>query len=116
MRFCRDIEKVSKALFLQLSARFLPVSAAEGPRHLLVINLMRAVRRGGCDSSVALVAMVEAATVDIPGVADVSLTENLSTQRVNQTCKLQGISPTDDIDVTSLPQGPLLVTHPVVCR
>jgi len=67
---------------------------------------MRAVRRGGCDSTVALVTMVEAATADSSGVGDVSLAENLSTQRVNQTCKLQGISPTDDTDVISLPQGP----------
>jgi len=36
-----------------------------GPRHLLVINPMRAVRRGGCDTTVALVTMVVAATTDI---------------------------------------------------
>jgi len=30
MRFCRDIQKVSKALFLQFSVRFLPVAAAGG--------------------------------------------------------------------------------------
>jgi len=61
--------------------------ALDGPQHLLVINLMRAVRRGGCDSTAALVTMVEAATADIPGVADVSLADNLSTQCVDQTCK-----------------------------
>jgi len=50
--------------------------------------------------------MVESATADIPGAGDVSLAENLPTQHVNQTCKLQGIPPTDDTDVISLPQGP----------
>ena len=49
--------------------------------------------------------MVQAATADIPGAGDVSLAENLSTQCVNQTCKLQGMPPTDDTDVISLPQG-----------
>jgi len=58
--------------------------------------------------------MVVAAAVDIPGAVDVSLTENVSTQCVNLTCKLQGFPPTDDTDVISLPQGP--VTHPAVCR
>ena len=77
----------------------------EGLQRLLVINLMRAVRRGGCDSTVA---MVEAATADIPGAADVSLAENLSTQCVNQTCKLQGISPTDDTDVISFSHRPFV--------
>jgi len=49
--------------------------------------------------------MVQAATADIPGAGDVSLAENLSTQCVNQTCKLQGMPPTDDTDVISLSQG-----------
>jgi len=33
---------------------------------------MRAVRRGGCDSTVALITMVVAATADITGAEDVS--------------------------------------------
>jgi len=78
----------------------------EGLQRLLVINLMRAVRRGGCDSTVALVTMIVDVTANIPGAGDVSLAENLSTQCVNQTCKLQGIPSTDDTDVISLPQGP----------
>jgi len=59
----------------------------EGRRHLLIINLIWAVRSGSCDSTVALVTMVVSTTADIPGVADVSLAENLSSQCVNQTCK-----------------------------
>ena len=59
----------------------------EGRRHLLVINLMRAVRSGSCDSTAMLVTMAISATVDIPGVADASLAENLSSQCVNQRCK-----------------------------
>jgi len=35
----------------------------------------------------------------------VSLAENLSTQCVYQTCKLQGIPPIDDTDVIGLGQG-----------
>jgi len=37
----------------------------DGPRHLLVINLMRTVRRSRCDSTAMLVTMVMAATVDM---------------------------------------------------
>ena len=59
----------------------------EGQRHLLVINPMRAVGRGGCDSTVALMTVVVAATADIHGVGDVLLDENVSTQCVYQTCK-----------------------------
>jgi len=89
MRFCRDIQKVSKALFFYSFPRdFCLYRLREGPRHLLVINLMQAVRRGGCDSTIAVITMVEAATADIPGAGDMLLAEDLSTQCVNQMCKL----------------------------
>jgi len=77
-----------------------------GDNATVKFNLMRAARRGGCDSTAALVTMVEAATADIPGAGNVSLAENLPTQCVNQTSKLQGIPPTDDTDVISRSQGP----------
>jgi len=42
----------------------------EGLQCLLVINRMRAVRRGGCDSTAALVAMIVDVTANIPGAGE----------------------------------------------
>jgi len=37
---------------------------------------MPAVRHDGCDSTIALVTMIVAATADIPGAGDISLADN----------------------------------------